>query len=82
MGSTDFLRWYGLDENSHRMDWFTAFMPQTPNNNMDDPAVANVKGDCRTKFAILNWTAYSNTKAMMAGAGDEAKSLWGSTSPS
>jgi hypothetical protein len=49
------------------MDWFTAFMPLTPNANKEDPAIANVKGDRKTNFAVSNWTAYSNTKAMMLG---------------
>ncbi len=38
---------------------------------MEDPAVTNVKGDKTTKFAVSNWTAYSNTKAMMNNAGKE-----------
>jgi hypothetical protein len=53
------------------MDWFTAFKPLTPEMNKEDPAAVNVKGDHRTKFAVLNWTSYSNTKAMMSGAGEE-----------
>jgi hypothetical protein len=63
----DFLEQYGLEESSHPMDWFTAFMPLTPNANKEDPAIANVKGDCKTKFVVSNWTANSNTKAMMLG---------------
>jgi hypothetical protein len=53
------------------MDWFTAFMPLTPDANKDDPAIANVKGDRKTKFAISNWTAYSNTKVMMCNAREQ-----------
>jgi hypothetical protein len=68
--NTDFLHRYGLSETSHPMDWFTAFMPLTPNDNKEDASVPNVKGDRRTKFAVSNWTAYSNTKAMLAGAGE------------
>jgi len=79
--STDFLRRYGLDENSHSMDWITAFMPLTPENNKEDPAVVNVKGDRHTKFAVSNWTAYSNTKAMMVGAGDECQIFAGKHRP-
>ncbi len=52
--STDFLRRYGLDENSHPMDWFTAFLPLSSKNNKEDPAIANVKGDRRSKFAVSN----------------------------
>jgi hypothetical protein len=51
------------------MDWFTAFMPLTPDAHLEDPAVANVKGDKTTKFAVSNWTTYSNTKAMLNNAG-------------
>ncbi len=44
-----FLECYGLDETSHRMDWFTAFMPLTPNMNREDPGVVNIKGNKTTK---------------------------------
>ncbi len=79
--STNFLRRYNLDENSHPMDWFTAFMPLTPDDNKEDPAVVNVKGDRRTKFAVLNWTAYSNTKAMPNGTGEEGHIFAGKHKP-
>jgi hypothetical protein len=69
--NSDFLKRYGLNNKSHPMDWFTAFMPLTPDANKEDPAVVNVKGDCHTKFAVSNWTTYSNTKAMLNGAGEE-----------
>ena len=69
--NTDFLNRYGLDETSHPMDWFTALMPLTPDDNKEDPSVVNVKGDRRTKFAVSNWTAYSNTKAMLTRAGEQ-----------
>lgn len=67
--NNDFLKRYGLDENSHPMDWFVAFMPLTADMNKEDPAKANVKGDGVSSFAISNWTQYSNTKAMIVGAG-------------
>ena len=38
--------------------------------NKEDPAAANVKGDQTTKFAVSNWTGYSNAKAMMCNAGE------------
>ena len=57
--NTDFLARYGLDETSHPMDWFSAFMPMTQVMNKEDPAAANVKGDRTTKFAVSNWTSYS-----------------------
>ena len=53
------------------MDWFTALMPMTPEDNLEDPSVPNVKGDLHTKFAMSNWTAYSNTKAMLCNAGEK-----------
>jgi hypothetical protein len=53
------------------MDWFTALVPLTPNDNKEDLSVANVKGDRRTKFALSNWTTYSNTKAMLCNAGEK-----------
>ena len=53
------------------MDWFTALMPLTSDANLEDPLKANVRGDGRTKFAVSNWTAYSNMKAAMANAGHE-----------
>ncbi len=65
-----FLERYGLDEISHPMDWFTAFVPLTLDMNHEDPGVANIKGNKSTKFAISNWTSYSNTKAMMCNAGE------------
>jgi len=71
----DFLKRYGLDETSHPMDWFIAFMPRTPDDNKEDPALANVKGDRTTKFAVLNWTGYSNAKAMLNNAGQKGHIL-------
>ncbi len=56
-------------------------MPLTPKNNKDDPAIANIKGYCCTKFVISNWMAYSNTKAMMAGVGDEGQIFAGKHRP-
>ena len=79
--NTDFLIRYGLDEKRHPMDWFTAFMLLTPADNLEDPSVANVKGDRRTKFAVSNWTAYSNTKAMLIGAGEEGHIFAGKYRP-
>ncbi len=76
-----FLERYGLDETSHPMDWFTAFMPLTPDANKEDPAIANVKGNRKTKFALSNWTAYSNTKAMMCNAGEKGHIFAGKFKP-
>jgi hypothetical protein len=67
--NSDFLKRFELDETKNPMDWFTAFMPMTPEDNLEDPLVPNIKGDLRTNFAVSNWTAYSNTKAMLCNAG-------------
>ena len=69
--NTIFLGQYGLNKMSHPMDWFTAFMPLTPDANLEDLAIANMKGDKTTKFAVSNWTAYLNTKAMLNNSGEE-----------
>ena len=37
-----FLKRYGLDETSHPMDWFTALMPMTPDDNLEDPSSHSV----------------------------------------
>jgi hypothetical protein len=76
-----FLEHYGLDETSHSMDWFMAFMPLTPNMNCEDPGVANIKGDKTTKFSVSNWTAYSNMKALMGNAGEPGHIFAGKFKP-
>ena len=62
----DHIKLYGLEENSHAMDWFASIMPMTQKDNKYNANVANVKGDVMTKFSVSNWAAYSNTKVMMA----------------
>ena len=52
--NSDFLKRYGLNNKSHPMDWFTAFMLLTPDANKEDPAVVNLKDDHQTKFAVSN----------------------------
>ena len=79
--NTAFLRQYGLDKMSHPMDWFTAFMPLTPDANLEDLAIANMKGDKTTKFAVSNWTAYLNTKAMLNNSGEEGHIFAGKHRP-
>ena len=63
-----FLKRYGLTSSSHPMDWFTSLMPMTPDDNKEDAVAANVKGNNTTKFAVSNWMAYSNTKAILCNA--------------
>ena len=66
-----FLKKHGLDENSHPADWFNALMPLTPKDNLEHLSDVDVKGDGKTKFAISNWTPYTNQKASMENAGEE-----------
>ncbi len=79
--NSDFLKLYGLNNWSHPMDWFTAFMLLSPEANKRDLAVANVKCDCRAKFAVSNWMAYSNTKVMLNEAGEEGHIFAGKHHP-
>jgi hypothetical protein len=79
--NTNFLARYGLDKTSHPMDWFSAFMPMTPSMNKEDPAAANVKGDRTTKFAVSNWTGYSNAKAMLCNTGEPGSIYSGKFKP-
>ena len=79
--NNEFIKRYGLDEVSHPMDWFTAFMPLTPDMNRENPAKANVKGDGVSIFAVSNWTQYSNLKAHMVGAGKKGHIFAGKYKP-
>jgi hypothetical protein len=63
------------------MDWFLAFMPMTTSVNKEDPAAANMKGDRTTKFAVSNWTGYSNAKAMLCNAGEQGSIYAGKFKP-
>jgi hypothetical protein len=53
----------------------------TPDMNREDPGVANVKGNKTTKFAISNWTAYSNMKGMICNAGEPGHIFAGKFKP-
>jgi hypothetical protein len=79
--NADFLKRYGLDERSHLMDWFSVLMPMNPAMNQEDPAAANVKGNKTTVFAVSNWTAYSNTKAIMCNTGEPGSIYAGKFKP-
>ena len=79
--NSDFLKRYGLTSSSHPMDWFTALMPMTPNDNKEDAVAANVKGNNTTKFAVSNWMAYSNTKAMLCNVGEPGSIYSGKFKP-
>jgi hypothetical protein len=70
--NADFLKQYGLNENSYPIYWFLALSPMTQAMNLEDPVAANVKGNKTIKFSVsvVNWTVYSNTKAMMCNAGE------------
>ena len=45
-------------------------MPLTPKDNLEHLSDVDVKRDGKTKFAISNWTSYTNQKASMANAGE------------
>ena len=65
-----FLERHGLDYTSHPMDWMNALCPMTQKDNIEDPLKANVTSQPGYKFAVSNWLAYSNAKAMLVNAGD------------
>ena len=75
------LKKYGLDENSHPMDWLNSLLPLTPADNMEDSAKADVKGNKTTKFAASNWAAYSNAKVLLVNAGEEGHIFAGKFKP-
>ena len=50
--NSDFLRKHGLDEHSHPMDWFNSLLPMTPEDNLYDLAVSNVKGNNKLKSLV------------------------------
>jgi hypothetical protein len=52
VGGSNTVKLYGLNKMSYSMDWFTAFMPLTPDANLKDSAIANMKGDKTPKFAM------------------------------
>ncbi len=52
-----------------------------PEHNLENEREANVKGDQETKFAILNFTIYSNLKAVMCNAGEEGHIFAGKFEP-
>ena len=79
--SSAFLRRYNLDENSHPADFWSALMPLTPKDNKEDTIKANVKGDRKTKFAVSNWTSYTNAKANLVNAGEEGHIFAGRYTP-
>ena len=39
-----FLKKNDLDEHAHPMDWFNALMPMFPEDNLEDPVKAKMKG--------------------------------------
>ena len=64
-----FLRKYGLDRLSHPADWFYSVLHLTPKDNFEEIGDVDMTGDVRTKFAVINWTLYSNIKGQMVNAG-------------
>ena len=51
--------------------WFNTLMPLTPKDNWEHLSDVDVKGGGKTKFAISNWTYYTNQKASMENDGEE-----------
>jgi len=39
-----FLKKHDLDEHAHLMDWFNVLMPMFPEDNLEDPVKAKIKG--------------------------------------
>ena len=64
------MKKYGLERLSHPEDWFDIFLPLTPKDNFDEIGDVDVTGDGRTKFAVSNWTIYTNVKGQMANTGE------------
>ena len=79
--NSSFLKKHDLDEHAHPMDWFNALMPMFPEDNLEDPLKANVKGDGVSKFSVSQWAAYSNTKATLANAGQKGHIFEGKFKP-
>lgn len=63
-----FLKKYKLDEKSHPADWLNALRLLTLKEKLELVDDVNVKGDWKTKFAISNWTAYTNMKTKITNA--------------
>lgn len=43
-----------------------------PEHNLKDVQEANLKDDKKIKFAMSNWTIYSNLEEVMCNAGEES----------
>ena len=65
----DHINRYMLDLFSEPLDWFRSIMPLYESDNLEPLEEIDAIGDGRTKFCVANWCAYTNVKAMMAGAG-------------
>ncbi len=66
--SKQFLCKYKIDGHSHPCNWFNAILPLMPKDNLESIEDIDVNGDGRTKFAVSNWTAYTNLKAKLSNA--------------
>lgn len=63
------------------MDWVNILLLMTLVDNLEDAQAAAVKGNETSKFAISNWTAYSNAKKMLCNAGEEGHIYAGKFEP-
>ena len=77
----DFLKKHGLNEKSHPMNWLNYILPLTAEDNLEDIAAVDAKGDGKTKFSVANWTKYTNSKAYLAGAGEPGNIYAGNFTP-
>ena len=66
----EFFKKYGLDRLSHPEDWLNSFLPLTPKDNFEDIGDVGATGDGRAKFAVSNWTIYTNVKGQIANDGE------------
>ena len=68
---SEILRKHGIDEHIHQTYWLNSLLLMTPEENLDNPAVDNVKGYKKSKLSLLQWSAYSIAKASLANAGEK-----------
>ena len=72
---------YGLDHNIHPADWFSVFIPFTADENLEEVSDVEANGDGKTKFALSNFTCYTNTKVMIVNASEKGHIFTGMYKP-
>ena len=63
------------------MDWFNALIPMTLEDHLKNTAVANVKGDNKSKLLISQWYAYYKAKESLTTAGEKGHIFEGKFKP-